>query len=332
VQTRRLVAVGVIVVIVILLAVLVKSCSSSATTTSLKNYNASVYNLISASDSNGGHVFDNLTNGNLNSSTLLTTQASNANAQLSQAEHLSVPSQMAAAQSALLSVMQLRAQAIADIALNAPKAANKQTSKDAVYNISVGTSKLYGSDVIYKSFVATNIAKALNADGIKVGSDAAAGEQPINPGQIIPDLGWLQSSWIADTIGAQQSTAQANQNNDQPGLHGHSLNYVTVDGTQLSPTSTNTIPANNARTWVLNVTNGGDFNELDVGCSVTIAGLSDTGTSTIPETIKQQSANCTVTLPSDPTQGTYSVTARVDKVPGETNLTNNVITYSVIFN
>ena len=96
VQTRRLVAVGVIVVIVILLAVLVKSCSSSATTTSLKNYNASVYNLISASDSNGGHVFDNLTNGNLNSSTLLTTQASNANAQLSQAEHLSVPSQMAA--------------------------------------------------------------------------------------------------------------------------------------------------------------------------------------------------------------------------------------------
>ncbi len=329
-QTRRLVAVGVIVVIVILLAVLVKSCSSSATTTSLKNYNASVYNLISASNSNGGRVFQNLTNGPLSSSTLLTTQVQNADSQLSQAERLSVPSQMAAAQSALLSVMRLRAQAIADIALNAPKAANKLTSKDAVYDISVGTSKLYGSDVIYKSFVATNIAKALNADGITVGS--AAGEQPINPGQIVPDLGWLQSSWIADTIGAQQSTAQANQNNDQPGLHGHSLNYVTVDGTQLSPTSTNTIPANNARTWVLNVTNGGDFNELDVGCSVTIAGLSDTGTGTIPETIKQESANCTVTLPSAPTPGTYSVTARVDKVPGETNLTNNVITYSVIFN
>jgi hypothetical protein len=330
VQTRRLVAVGVIVVIVILLAVLVKSCSSSATTTSLKNYNASVYNLISASNNNGARVFRNLTNGPLSSSTLLTTQVQNADSQLSQAEHLSVPSQMAAAQSALLSVMRLRAQAIADIALNAPKAANKLTSKDAVYDISVGTSKLYGSDVIYKSFVATNIAKALNADGITVGS--AAGEQPINTGQIVPDLGWLQSSWIADTIGAQQSTAQANQNNDQPGLHGHSLNYVTVDGTQLSQTSTNTIPANNARTWVLNVTNGGDFNELDVGCSVTIAGLSDTGTGTIPETIKQESANCTVTLPSAPTPGTYSVTARVDKVPGETNLTNNVITYSVIFN
>jgi hypothetical protein len=227
-------------------------------------------------------------------------------------------------------VMRLRAQAITDIATNAQQAANKQTSKDAVYNISVGTSELYGSDVLYKSFVATNIAKALNADGITVGPNA--GEQQINPGQIVPDLGWLQSSWIADTIGAQQSTAQANQNNDQPGLHGHSLNYVTVNGTQLSPASTNTIPANNARTWVLNVTNGGDFNELDVGCSVTIAGLSDTGTATIPETIKQQSANCTVTLPSDPTPGTYSVTARVDKVPGETNLTNNVITYSVIFN
>ena len=330
-QKRRLVAVGVIVVIVILLAVLVKSCSSSATTTSLENYNASVYNLISSSDSNGLQVFKNLTNGPLTSSTLLTSQVQRADKQLSDAEKLSVPSQMAAAQTALVWVMRLRAQAITDIAANAPQAASSKTSKDAVYNISVGTSQLYGSDVLYKSVVAPNIAKALNADGIHIGTSAGEPNQ-INPGQIVPDLGWLQSSWIADTIGAQQSTLQANQNNDQPGLHGHSLNYVTVDGTQLSPTSTNTIPADNARTWVLNVTNGGDFNELDVGCSVTIAGLSDTGTGTIPETFKQQSANCTVTLPSAPTPGTYSVTARVDKVPGETNLTNNVITYSVIFN
>jgi hypothetical protein len=331
VQTRRLVAVGVVVVIVILLAVLVKSCSSSATTTSLKNYNASVYNLISASDANGVAVFRNLSDGPLSSTNLLTSQVQQADKQLSQAEQLSVPSQMAAAQSYLVSVMKLRAQGIEDMAANAAQAASSKTSKDAVYNISVGTSKLFGSDVVYKTSVVTNIAKALNADGIHVGTSAGQPNQ-INPGQIVTDLGWLQSSWIADKIGAQQSTAQANKNNDQPGLHGHSLNFVTVDGTQLSSTSTNTIPANNARTWVLNVTNGGDFNEFDVGCSVTIAGLSDTGTSSIPETVKQQSANCTVTLPSDPTPGTYSVTARVAKVPGETNLTNNVITYSVIFN
>jgi hypothetical protein len=39
-----------------------------------------------------------------------------------------------------------------------------------------------------------------------------------------------------------------------------------------------------------------------------------------------------VHLPSAPLAGTYSVTARVDGVPGETNLTNNVATYSVHFN
>jgi hypothetical protein len=225
--------------------------------------------------------------------------------------------------------MRLRAQGITDIAANAPQAANKNTSKDAVYNISVGTSELYGSDVFYEAVVAPDIAKALNADGIKVGS---GGQQQINPGQIVTDLGWLQSSWIADKIGARQSTALANANNTQPGLHGHSLNYVTVDGTQLTPGSTSTIPASNARTWVLNVSNGGDFNEYQVGCSVTIAGLGDKGTGTIPETFAHQSSNCTVTLPSAPTPGTYSVTARVDRVPRETNLANNVITYSVTFN
>ncbi len=318
-----------IVVIVIVMALLIKSCDNSATNSALKTYNASVYNLIGASNSNGAKVLgpEGLESGNL-SSLDLATEVQTADSQLRQAEDLSTPSQMAAAQSALVDVMKLRADAIKTIAANAAQAGNKNTSKDAVYNISVGTSELYGSDVLYKSFVGTGIAKALNAAGIPIG----AGGQPINSGQILTDLGWLQSSWIADKIGAQQSTAQANANNDQPGLHGHSLNFVTVDGTQLSSTSTNTIPASNARTWVLNVTNGGNYNEFQVGCSVTISGLSDSGTATIPETIAHQTSNCTVTLPSAPTPGTYSVTARIAKVPGETNLGNNAITYSVIFN
>ena len=329
VQTRRLIAAVAVVVIVIVLALLVKSCASSQTETALKNYNASVYNLINESDGTGTSMFTELEKGNPGSVSL-EQEVQDANSELSKAEGLSVPSQMAGAQTALLSGMKLRAQAIQRIATWAPQAATKSTSKDAVYNISVGTSELYGSDVTYKTFVGTEIAKALNAAGIPVGP--AVDQQHINPGQILPDLGWLQSTWIADKIGAQLSTTAANANNDQPGLHGHALTGVTVDGTTLSPTSTNTIPASSAQTWVLSVSNGGDFNELDVGCSVKISGLSDSGTATIPETIAHQSTTCTVKLPSAPTPGTYSVTTRVDKVPGEANLTNNVITYSVIFN
>jgi len=327
VQTRRLIAVVVIVVVVIVLALLVKSCSSSQTTTALKNYNANVSTLIDESTATGQTVFSDLKSGDSGD---LANQVQAANSQLSKAESFSVPSQMAGAQSYLVSAMKLRAQAISRIADWAPQAQSKSTSKDAVYNISVGTSELYGSDLLYKTFVVADIAKALNGDGIPIGT--SAGEQQINGAQVVHDLGWLQSAWIADTIGAQMSTAQANQNNDQPGLHGHSLNGVTVGGVTLSQTSTNTIPVSNARTWVLSVTNGGNFNEFDVGCSITIAGLSDTGTGTIAETFAGQPASCTVHLPSAPESGTYSVTARIAAVPGETNLTNNVITYSVQFN
>jgi hypothetical protein len=320
-------------VIVIAMALLIKSCDSSATTSALKNYNVSVYQLITASDSNAQKVLgpEELSSGNLTGiEQALATAEQKARANLATAEGLHAPSQMAAAQSSLVTVMTMRQQGILTIANNAQKAASKKTSKDAVYRISVGTSLLYGSDVVYKTLVGPNIAKALNAAGIPIG--AGAGEQPINAGQVITDLGWLNQTWIDDKIDAQLSTTQANANNDQPGLHGHSLNSVTVDGTQIAGNGgTYTIPADKARIWVLNVTNGGDWNEYDVGCSVKIESLSDEGTQEIPETIAHQTSSCTVTLPSNPTTGPYSVVASVAKVPGEANLGNNTLTFTVTF-
>ncbi len=329
-QTRRLIAAAIIVVVVIALALLIKSCDSSATTSALKNYNANVYNLISASDTTGGQVFNKLTSGNLSNVNLLASQVQAADSQLRTAQGFHAPSQMARAQSALVNVMQLRAQAIQTIAAKAPQAANKNTSKDALYNISIGTSELYASDVLYKAFVATDIAKALNANNIPVGS--AAGEQQINAGQILPDLGWLQQSWIATKIGAQETTAQANANNVAPGIHGHILNFVTVDGTEIYSGSNNTIPVSRSRTWVLNVTNGGDFNEYQVGCSVKIEGLNDSGSHTLPVTVAHKTYDCTVTLPAAPTPGTYTVVASVTRVPGEVVVNDNKLTYSVTFN
>lgn len=329
-QTRRLIAAGVIVVIVIAIALLIQQLDASATLSSLKNYNATVYNLISRSDANGQTIFQLLERGNPTSDTLKFGDAVHtAQGLLQQAEQLHAPSQMAAAQTALVQVMQLRVQGMSKIADNVQQTANKNTSKDAVYNISLGTSKLYASDVLYKSFVTTALAKVLNANNIPIGS--GSGEQQINAGQVVPDLGWLQSSWIADKIGAQQSTAQANANNVQPGLHGHVLNSVSVDGTTIYAGGTNTIPATSSQSWTLSVTNGGDYNEYHVGCSVQIVGLSDAGTSYIPETYAHQTSTCTVHLPSEPTPGTYSVVVSVAKVPLEKDVANNKITYSVTF-
>jgi hypothetical protein len=331
VQTRRLIAVSVVVVIVIVIAVLI--AGSGGDTGALKNYNASVSKLISGSTANAQHVLGNqvLESGNLTGiSQALANAEGTARHDVATAKSLHAPSQLAAAQAALVYVMQLRQQALLTIANNAQKAANKLTSKDAVYNISLGTSDLYASDVLYKSVVATDIAKALNAASIPIGT--ASGGQQINPGQVIPDLGWLQSSWIADKIGAHLSTVQANANNDQPGLiHGDQLNYVTVGTSQLYNGGSYTLPASEARTWVLNVTDGGQTAENAVPCSVKIQNVSDSGTATIPTIASLGTGNCTVHLPSTPPKGPYSVTATVVKVPGETNLKNNTATFTVTF-
>jgi hypothetical protein len=327
------------VVIVIVLALVVKGCQSSATKNSIVNYNAAASQLITASDNNGSqNVFKNLESGELTSTNgvaslqaQLITAAKNARAQLTQAQSLNPPGQLSGAQTALVQTMQLRKQAIESIAANIQDLANKSRSRDAVSNIAVATSMLYGSDVIYKTFVTTAIAKALNSAGIPLGT--GAGEQQINSGQIVPDLGWLQTNFITAKTGAQLSTSAANANNTGPGLHGHSLGPVSVDGTELSTTATNTIAAGSAPTFTLSVTNGGDYNEFRVECKVSVEGLSDTGTATIPETIKGQTSQCKVTLPSPPPSGTpWQVTASIAKVPGETNIANNSATYTITFN
>jgi hypothetical protein len=325
----------VIVVVVIAMALLIHGCQVSQTKNSLKNYNADVDSLITASDTNGAAMFAELESGALNANTVgalqtkLNIAAGNARSQLARAQSYSAPGAMSSAQASLVQVMQLRYQGISQVAKHIQASASKSTSKDGVYDISVGTSMLFSSDVFYKTFVAPDIAKALNSAGIPIGGTTGA---QINPGQIVNDLGWLQSTFISEKIGAQLSTTAANANNTAPGLHGHALNFVSVGTTQLNPAGTNTIPASPAPTFTLNLTNGGDYDEYQVGCKVSVKGLSDTGTATIPKTLKGQTTSCSVTLPSPPTPGTYAVTARVLKVPGETNLANNVITYTITFN
>lgn len=337
IQTRRLIAAGVIVVVIIVMALLIKSCQDSQTNNSLKNYNANVSTLITASDTNGSNMFQALASGDLNSDveTLqkdLNVTANTARHELSHARSLSTPGQMSDAQATLVQTMELRSQAMSEIAKDIQGAANKDTSSDAVRAIAVANSRLYGSDVIYKTFVVPDIAKALNGAGIPIGS--ADGDQQINPGQIVTDLGWLNSSFITEKIGAQIPTSAANSANSAgSGPHGHELNYVSVNGTELSPTSSNTLPASSTPpTFTLNLTNSGDYKEYYVGCKVTVESLSDTGTATIPVTSPGQSTTCAVKLASAMPAGNYTVTAEVEPVDHETNTQNNSLTYTIVVN
>jgi hypothetical protein len=331
IQARRAVAVVGILVIIVLLAVLVHSCDVSAQNSSLRDYTNSVSLEIQKSDTTSAALFKALdSSSNHNNPTGLQQQitgyAEAAQQQLSAVRNLSVPGSMQPAQNQLLLVMRMRRDGVRVIAGQIQQALGTSTNVDAIKQISHATSRFYASDVLYKVYVGPEMAAALHAAGIGVGGTNG---ESINPGQFLPNLGWLDTSFIATKLGSH--VPSSHKNTAAPGLHGHVLNSVSVGGTQLSPTTTNTVPSSPPPTFVLNLTNGGQYTEYNVGCKVTVVGLSDTGHTTLTQTTAGQTTECSVKLPKAPTPGTYQVTAEVLPVPGETNKSNNSITFSVTF-
>jgi hypothetical protein len=332
VQNRRLIAVGVVIVIVILMAVLIHGCESSQTTSSLKSYSNSVSALISASDRNGARLFDTLEHAKGSSLTNeLTGELNNARDQLEQAQDFSVPSQMSDAQQNLIQVMTQRSDGIHQIDANISSAMDKDTSKDGVNALAVGTSLLYSSDVVYKNYVTHQIAMALHGDDITICPSAGtcgAGEVAINPGQIVPALGWLQPTYIATKLGSKLPSTDLN--GDQPGLHGDEINSTktTVNGTTLSTDETTTITQSGPPTFVVSVTDAGNYTQ-DPTCKVTVDNI--TATSTTGAISSKGTGSCTVKLPKKVPAGTWTVTATIERVPREVNITDNTATYTVDF-
>lgn len=332
IQRRRVFAVVAIVVLVIIFALLIHGCQSNRATAGLKDYSASVNQIIGQSNQLGASVFSTLQSGASSSdpSTLATKLAADlhtADGQLSRLNSLSVPSQMQKAQGSLQLVLRMRADGISQIASNIEQAYQTQTAQTAVQKVAIATSNVYASDVVYKNYAATEIAQALNEADIQIGGTDGA---TINAGQFLPlNLGWLSSTQIALWIGAKVPSTAVNTVTS--GTHGHELNYVSVSGSQLSTSTTNTVPASPAPTFTLDFTNSGSNNEYDVVCKVSIAKLGISATSTVGETTKGETTTCKVTLPSVPKAGTYNVTAQIEPVPYEKDKTNNVQTLSVDF-
>jgi hypothetical protein len=336
IQTRRTIAVVVAVVVIVLLAVGVHSCDVSQTNSALRDYANSVASIMGQSNSTGHSVLKALSSGgganraqSLQSeltSLLASSTSPSADSELQQAENLSVPGQMQTAQQHVLFALRMRRDGVKVIADQIQQALGTTTNRDAVNQIATATARFYASDVIYKAYAAPEIAAALNAAGIQVGGTNGP---TINAGQFLTDLGWLNPSTIAGKLGS--NVASGHTNTAAPGLHGDSLTSVAVGSNTMAPGVTNHVAASPPPTFTLSVANGGQFPEYNIGCKVTITGLGDTGTSTLQQTTPGQTSTCSVTLPSAPTPGTYSVTASVAGVPGEKNLTNNSQTFTVQF-
>lgn len=328
-MVRRAVAAGGFLIILIIIVLLVNSCQNNARKSALKDYNNSVASLIQQSDQTGKSLFQLLSSGA--SSNVSNLQNSidearvNADTQLSKAKNLDVPDEMKDAQRNLLLALQMRRDAIANIATEIQPALGTSTSKDAVNAIAAQMARAYASDVVYKDYTTPLIAKALHSAGIAVGG---ANGETIESGQFVTDLGWLTPTFVATKLGAKLPTSSAKPT---PGLHGHTLDSVSVAGTTLSTGSTNTVTASPAPTFSLHFTNGGQHNETNVVCKVAVSGTSVSGQTVVPTTTAGQSTSCDVKLKSVPPTGSQTVTATIAPVPGEKNTSNNTQSFPVSF-
>ncbi|MGZ4173228.1 MAG: CARDB domain-containing protein [Solirubrobacteraceae bacterium] len=321
-----------ILIVLIVIVLGVHSCQISARNSSLRDYNHSVSSLIQESNQTGTQFFNLLSGGSGASDPQgLTNQLNetrvSADAELSRAKALDVPSEVSGAHEDLIQTLTHRRDGIADVAVQIQKAIGASGNQAAINQIATDMARFLASDVIYKTNVATGIAAALHAAGIAVGPN---GEQ-IEGGQFLPDVSWLTPSFIATKLGSSSSSTSGASGPPAPGTHGHSLDSVSVGGTPLTAGSTNTIPASPAPSFTVNLTNSGQNDEKNVVVKVEVAGTNDSAQTTIPTTSAGQSTSATVTLPTPPPKGNYTLKVTVEPVNGEKNTSNNSQSFPVTF-
>jgi hypothetical protein len=325
------VAIGALIVVLILIVIGVHSCQVSQANSDLRDYAANVNSLIQSSNQTSQRFFQLLASGQgASNSSSLQSQVDearlNATNQLSKAQGLNAPGQLASAQADLERTMQLRADGISHIADNLPAALQPQTSANAVQQIAADMARFYASDVLYKDYTLPQLVTSLHNAGIPAGGPDG---EPINEGQFLPDVQWLLPDFVASQLRAP--TPGTNHGRIAPGTHGHQLSSVSVGGTTLQTGSTNTIPAHPTPTFTLSFANSGSNPETNVVCKVTVGGSGITGQTVVPHTSSGKSYTCKVTLSGSPPPGAYTVTATVEPVPGEKNTSNNTMTFPVTF-
>ena len=331
IRVRRAIAAVVILIAIILVVLGVHSCQISQRNSSLKDYADNVSSLENQSVTTGKQLFQQLSaGGGANNATTLNNQlndtAVTANKQLQQAQNMNVPDEMKPTQQNLLLTLQMRHDAIMNIAGNIEQALGTTTNKDAVNTIAAEMARLYASDVVYKDYTVPLMIGALKNAGIGVGGTNGV---PISAGQFVPDLSWLTPTFVASKLGAQAPATSSGK--VAPGLHGHSLDSVDVNGTTLQTGSTNTLPASPPTVFTFHFTNGGTNNETNVKLRVTVSGTNVSGQTIVPQTTAGQSSTANVTLNASPPAGSYTVTATVEPVPGEKNIANNTLTFPVTY-
>jgi hypothetical protein len=333
-RTRQAIALGGLVLLLVLLVVFVNGCLDSRKSNALKDYNRNVTAVINDSDSSVGQPFFQLMANGARQASDLQVQVNQlrqaADQDVKRAKALDVPGDMESAQRNLELVLNLRADGLQKVADQIPSALGRgQTRQQAVQKIAGQMEALLASDVVYSQRVAPLIKQTLDDNDI-------SGQQ-IAGSRWVRDLAWLSPATIDARLGGSGAGTGTTGGQPAPGLHGHGLISTAVGDTTLQPEApgvVNRVPAAANIAFTIKFANQGDNDESDVKVSLRVqgGGKNISQTKTVDQTKAKAETTVSIPLGQGPPLGQAStVTVSIARVPGETNVTNNRSTYTVIF-
>lgn len=325
-MVRRAVAAAGAVVVLILLVLGVRGCLDSRKDDAFRDYAADIRALIRGSNALSARLFEILARPRnadaLDIQNEINAQSTDAEQLVERAKDTDHPDELNRAQQWVVITLELRRDALNQIALRMRDALGDRGRRRAIQSIAGQMQAFLASDVIYSQRAIPELRGEF--------ADRDISEQ-FPPSRFLPDLGWLDP----DTVESRLSRVGSPERAATPGIHGTGLQGVTAKppGAALTEDGVNRIPASDQLALEIAVQNQGESEETDVGVSVTISNGREIN---VDQTISRIAAGDaqTVTIPitrKPPTGTVTEVSVQVNPVPGERVRDNNRASYQVVF-
>ena len=327
-MVRRTIAIGGGLLLLVLLVFGFKGCLDARKERAMEDYVRGANELTKLSQAESRQLFDILSAPSASDQAVNRQNQANAlrvdSATLSdRARGLNPPDELSDAQDYFTDALDLRRDALAEVANQLPGALATEERRNSTGRIAEMMQVFLASDVLLVDRFQPTAKSALDKQGVSA---------TVTKGSLrfVHDIQWVNPDFVADQISGIRGTGGGSTT----GTHGDGLVSTSLGGTTLTPGVSATVPLSSDLAFEIQVMNQGDGTETDVQVQVTVGQGADAIKleDTIPEIAAGEQKPVTIPLTKSPPTGqNVPITVRVKPVPGEKVTDNNESTYTVIF-